>query len=62
MMAGDLIGAFGLTEPDHGSDPGGMKSRAVKDVKYQFFFNIENLFFSIKKYLKKISKKKLKGR
>jgi glutaryl-CoA dehydrogenase len=27
---GELIGCFGLTEPDHGSDAGGMKSRAVK--------------------------------
>lgn len=26
--SGDLIGAFGLTEPDHGSDPGGMLTRA----------------------------------
>ncbi|MCA9554188.1 MAG: acyl-CoA dehydrogenase family protein [Myxococcales bacterium] len=31
MAAGQLIGCFGLTEPDHGSDPGGMKTRAVKD-------------------------------
>ncbi|MBM3509469.1 MAG: acyl-CoA dehydrogenase [Alphaproteobacteria bacterium] len=28
LAAGKLVGAFGLTEPDHGSDPGGMKSRA----------------------------------
>ena len=25
---GELIGAFGLTEPNHGSDPGGMETRA----------------------------------
>jgi len=31
MAAGRLIGCFGLTEPDHGSDPGGMKTRARKD-------------------------------
>ncbi len=31
MAAGDLIGCFGLTEPDHGSDPGGMITRARKD-------------------------------
>ncbi len=31
MAAGDLIGCFGLTEPDHGSDPGGMKTKAVDD-------------------------------
>jgi glutaryl-CoA dehydrogenase len=30
MHAGKAIGCFGLTEPDHGSDPGGMKTRAVK--------------------------------
>jgi glutaryl-CoA dehydrogenase len=28
MAAGKLIGCFGLTEPDHGSDPGGMITRA----------------------------------
>ncbi len=28
LAAGEIVGAFGLTEPDHGSDPGGMKSRA----------------------------------
>ena len=28
LASGKLVGAFGLTEPDHGSDPGGMKSRA----------------------------------
>src|SRR5689334_2424247 len=26
MAAGDAIGCFGLTEPDHGSDPGSMKT------------------------------------
>jgi glutaryl-CoA dehydrogenase len=30
LAAGDLIGCFGLTEPDAGSDPGGMRTRAVK--------------------------------
>ena len=28
LASGESIGCFGLTEPDHGSDPGGMKSRA----------------------------------
>lgn len=31
MAKGRLIGCFGLTEPDHGSDPGGMKTRARRD-------------------------------
>ncbi|MEV4134347.1 acyl-CoA dehydrogenase family protein [Dactylosporangium sp. NPDC049742] len=31
MAAGDLIGCFGLTEPDHGSDPGSMTTRARRD-------------------------------
>ena len=30
LVSGDLVGCFGLTEPDHGSDPGNMASRAVK--------------------------------
>lgn len=31
MAAGELIGCFGLTEPDYGSNPGGMITRARKD-------------------------------
>lgn len=31
MASGDAIGCFGLTEPDVGSDPGNMKSRARRD-------------------------------
>jgi glutaryl-CoA dehydrogenase len=30
LVSGDLIGCFGLTEPDAGSDPGGMTTRAEK--------------------------------
>jgi glutaryl-CoA dehydrogenase len=30
MAAGELLGCFGLTEPDHGSDPGSMVTRAEK--------------------------------
>jgi glutaryl-CoA dehydrogenase len=30
MAKGEVIGCFGLTEPDHGSDPAGMITRAVK--------------------------------
>jgi glutaryl-CoA dehydrogenase len=28
LATGEWVGCFGLTEPDHGSDPGGMKARA----------------------------------
>ncbi|MEW4447425.1 acyl-CoA dehydrogenase [Qipengyuania sp. JC766] len=31
LASGDLIGCFGLTEPDAGSDPAGMKTVAKKD-------------------------------
>ncbi len=30
LATGEWVGCFGLTEPDHGSDPGGMKTRAEK--------------------------------
>ncbi|AYR21562.1 acyl-CoA dehydrogenase [Alcaligenes faecalis] len=30
LASGQWIGCFGLTEPNHGSDPGAMESRAVK--------------------------------
>jgi glutaryl-CoA dehydrogenase len=30
LQSGAALGCFGLTEPDHGSDPGGMKTRASK--------------------------------
>jgi glutaryl-CoA dehydrogenase len=31
MAKGKLVGCFGVTEPNHGSDPNGMESRAIKD-------------------------------
>ncbi|MGW1004725.1 acyl-CoA dehydrogenase family protein [Streptomyces sp. NPDC002520] len=31
MAAGEAIGCFGLTEPDHGSDPSSMRTRARRD-------------------------------
>jgi glutaryl-CoA dehydrogenase len=30
LAKGEIVGCFGLTEPDHGSDPGGMKTTARK--------------------------------
>jgi len=32
LATGEFVGCFGLTEPDFGSDPGGMKTRAVKEA------------------------------
>ncbi|MGC3002633.1 acyl-CoA dehydrogenase family protein [Streptomyces sp. G35A] len=31
MASGEVIGCFGLTEPDHGSDPASMRTYATKD-------------------------------
>src|SRR5216117_4122952 len=31
LATGARVGCFGLTEPDHGSDPGGMKTRARRE-------------------------------
>jgi len=31
MAAGEVVGCFGLTEPDHGSDPASMSTRARRD-------------------------------
>ncbi|KYN29297.1 Glutaryl-CoA dehydrogenase, mitochondrial [Trachymyrmex cornetzi] len=31
MVSGEKIGCFGLTEPNHGSDPGAMETRAIYD-------------------------------
>ncbi len=32
LATGEMIGCFGLTEPDHGSDPGGMTTRATREA------------------------------
>jgi glutaryl-CoA dehydrogenase len=31
MATGEVVGCFGLTEPDFGSNPGGMRTRAVRE-------------------------------
>ena len=33
LATGELVGCFGLTEPDHGSDPGGMLTRAKQILR-----------------------------
>jgi glutaryl-CoA dehydrogenase len=33
LAKGELVGCFGLTEPDAGSDPGGMRTRAVRTAR-----------------------------
>ncbi|MGH7428172.1 MAG: acyl-CoA dehydrogenase family protein [Candidatus Methylomirabilaceae bacterium] len=38
LASGDAIGCFGLTEPDYGSDPGGMTTRATR-VRDGFLLN-----------------------
>jgi glutaryl-CoA dehydrogenase len=32
LASGEIVGCFGLTEPDHGSDPGGMTTRARREA------------------------------
>ncbi|WP_374331187.1 acyl-CoA dehydrogenase family protein [Soonwooa sp.] len=38
LAAGDMIGSFGLTEPNHGSDPGSMET-TIKDMGDHFLLN-----------------------
>src|SRR5450432_4199721 len=33
LASGEIVGCFGLTEPDHGSDPGSMATRARKSAE-----------------------------
>ena len=39
MAAGEAIGCFGLTEPDFGSNPGGMRTRATRDASGDWILN-----------------------
>ena len=38
LATGEMIGCFGLTEPNQGSDPGGMKTR-IKDMGDHYLLN-----------------------
>ncbi|CAK8998323.1 unnamed protein product, partial [Durusdinium trenchii] len=42
LASGDLIGCFGLTEPDHGSDPSGMTTRAVEKGDHYLLSGAKN--------------------
>jgi glutaryl-CoA dehydrogenase len=37
LATGELIGCFGLTEPNHGSDPGSMQTHARWDENQQVY-------------------------
>ncbi|KAK0179960.1 hypothetical protein PV327_005653 [Microctonus hyperodae] len=37
LMSGDYIGCFGLTEPNHGSDPGSLETRAIYDANKKVY-------------------------
>lgn len=39
LATGELIGCFGLTEPNHGSDPAGMETRAKKQKDGTYLLN-----------------------
>ncbi|MFC3982996.1 acyl-CoA dehydrogenase family protein [Streptosporangium jomthongense] len=39
MASGEAIGCFGLTEPDHGSDPAGMRTHAKQDPSGDWVLN-----------------------
>jgi glutaryl-CoA dehydrogenase len=45
MAKGEKIGCFGLTEPDFGSNPGGMRTRAVRD-RDEYVLNGEKMWIT----------------
>jgi len=45
MQKGDKLGCFGLTEPDFGSNPGGMRTRARKSGK-EYVLNGEKMWIT----------------
>ena len=45
LQSGEKLGCFGLTEPDHGSNPGGMRTRARK-VGKEYVLNGEKMWIT----------------
>ena len=45
LATGELMGCFGLTEPDHGSDPGGMTTN-IKDAGSHYILNGAKMWIS----------------
>ena len=45
LASGEWIGCFGLTEPDHGSDPGGMTTN-IKDMGNHYLLNGAKMWIS----------------
>ncbi len=45
LASGEMIGCFGLTEPNHGSDPGGMETK-YKDMGDHYLLNGAKLWIS----------------
>ena len=45
LATGELMGCFGLTEPDHGSNPGGMTTN-IKDMGGHFILNGAKMWIS----------------
>src|SRR6202163_4088323 len=43
LQQGNAVGCFGLTEPQFGSNPGGMLTRAVKKGN-QYILNVEKIW------------------
>ncbi|HVZ31255.1 MAG TPA: acyl-CoA dehydrogenase family protein [Polyangiaceae bacterium] len=46
MARGEVIGCFGLTEPDSGSDPGSMRTRAVQEPGGDFVLNGQKMWIT----------------
>jgi glutaryl-CoA dehydrogenase len=49
LASGEFLGCFGLTEPDHGSDPGSMITN-IKDMGDHYFLNGSKMWISNSPY------------